>query len=1268
MSRLESIIKGGFYPLLEEWQPYLTNLFKPSKSEGRILDPFAGEGVAVEYLGNSLNLLPYAVENDLERGAVIQQKFGPVRGVIDDCYGMQMSNNSFPFIYLNPPYMPDEFSDSRRAEYKALQHHWKYLQLEGLMIWVVYAQQLTKAAARSFFNNCSRVDIYRFPELHMNTYTQICVVGRKRDRYSDRTGFSDFQIDEAIERFAALAQTPEKIRDIRKGVRVPKGAPEGFDPRYDIPPAKYVKFFNFVPQRPDPKALLKLCVEYGAQNLPNIREVVQLPQELPRITPVAKPRNGQLAVVIASGMIDGIEVEHEGKRCLLRGSVKRVTIQVKEEHDEDNKGNKTGREVYHDIPQSQIVILADNGEVFNISDDDKLVAFIQQHRAELMDYFEKVYKPAYDMLIDPLWAETYDTLKIKGDKDMLPTQEYVATAATEHLLREPSLIIVGEPSVGKTAIAIAVNANMVKAERMKLHNVASLDSIGQRYNLDPRKLRGLKPGEVTIVLCPANMPSKWKREINDMYPEAIAEILTNVLEVRAFFDAAETSERPHIGIITFERAKLAETWGGACMIRNKRGKIPVVDEQTKEQRTQIVTKPLVMCPTTGELMMVNVRGAKVHVAADSLKARKYFYEGAVFNGHQWRPSQDGKNELHKDYRVATDQQGLAMWQDERMYGLPKSGNGRVMFDEEDIEIHEGRHSVVHRKITENLWPDEPILDEWIAQKGVRVYESSSKRSHIDKRLREKKLKAYRVGDGDRELDKMLKGLSISTYYAGEGRRVPRNPRYPLAQFIARKYKGRIGLVVVDELHKSKGIDTDIGFAARTLCMVANKALGLTGTLYGGVASSIYAIEFVFNRRVREGFPWVRSSKPMHWMETMGVLEDVYESKAEYKNGHFAGYKRYQSVQSKEVPGCSPLLVRELLDHTLFVGLKDLGKAMPLFFEKPEEVEMDAGMAANYDHVYEFLKQYNAECIKAGDGSFTGAFYQGCLGLPDSMHRVNEVYHNTAIDKNDKSKGYTNKHVLTIQPIGDYVKPKEEMLADRLTKVIERGDRAIVFLNQSATRDIRDRIMNEVIIPNVPGAKPFILHTSVDADERMDYIENRVESGHNILICNPKLVAEGVDLIWFNHTFYIEINSSLHIMGQSSRRTWRLNQTSEEVFVYYLYYDDVFQNAAVYSIAEKTQAANVLYGNEGGSLSSLSESANIFETIAKVVKEGMKVSRDVMAAKFNSAAYDDADFLESSWYAEPRAKQIIERPVFVEPVVEEQSVEDFVQDLDLFGNW
>jgi len=146
----------------------------------------------------------------------------------------------------------------------------------------------------------------------------------------------------------------------------------------------------------------------------------------------------------------------------------------------------------------------------------------------------------------------------------------------------------------------------------------------------------------------------------------------------------------------------------------------------------------------------------------------------------------------------------------------------------------------------------------------------------------------------------------------------RNPRMPLAEYIATVFPNRVYLYLCDEIHEAKSTSTDQGAAMMTLAQTSEKVVGLTGTLYGGVASSLYGMEFVFNPRVRQNYPWGIKGQA-GWVRDMGALERIVEYRPEYdKGGHYTGKRRVEQ-KPKEAPGCSPLLVREIIDHTVFVG-------------------------------------------------------------------------------------------------------------------------------------------------------------------------------------------------------------------------------------------------------------------------------------------------------------------------------------------------------------
>ena len=167
----------------------------------------------------------------------------------------------------------------------------------------------------------------------------------------------------------------------------------------------------------------------------------------------------------------------------------------------------------------------------------------------------------------------------------------------------------------------------------------------------------------------------------------------------------------------------------------------------------------------------------------------------------------------------------------------------------------------------------------------------------------------------------------------------------------------------------------------TLAQTAEKVVGLTGTLYGGVASSLYGMEFVFNPRVRQNYPWGIKGQA-GWVRDMGALERIVEYRPEYdKGGHYTGKRRIEQ-KPKEAPGCSPLLVREIIDHTVFVGLQDIGRDMPEFEEIPVPIPMDADMALHYNRAKDKLGTYLFQCRMEGDASFLGTVSPDTAGLAD----------------------------------------------------------------------------------------------------------------------------------------------------------------------------------------------------------------------------------------------------------------------------------------------
>ncbi len=258
-----------------------------------------------------------------------------------------------------------------------------------------------------------------------------------------------------------------------------------------------------------------------------------------------------------------------------------------------------------------------------------------------------------------------------------------------------------------------------------------------------------------------------------------------------------------------------------------------------------------------------------------------------------------------------------------------------------------------------------------------------------------------------------------------GNHPTKNPRTPLAEYLATAFPGRIYLYIPDEMHECKSASTDQGEAMMILANAATKTLGMTGTLYGGCASSLYNIEFVFNPRVRQRYPW---GKVNEWVRDMGCLERTIEYKPQYdKAGVYSGKRRIEQ-KPKEAPGCSPVLVSEIIDHVVFVGLNDIGKRMPDFTEVPVAIPVDADVAALYTEAKHKLGQYLFQCRLEGDASALGMYLQTLLSWPSAPYREEACIHRKRLTK--ESDDFIEIPVHTIPALDEErLYAKEQWLID-----------------------------------------------------------------------------------------------------------------------------------------------------------------------------------------------------------------------------------------------
>ncbi|MEM3554331.1 MAG: hypothetical protein QXU79_00715, partial [Candidatus Micrarchaeaceae archaeon] len=383
-----------------------------------------------------------------------------------------------------------------------------------------------------------------------------------------------------------------------------------------------------------------------------------------------------------------------------------------------------------------------------------------------------------------------------------------------------------------------------------------------------------------------------------------------------------------------------------------------------------------------------------------------------------------------------------------------------------------------------------------------------------------------------------------------------NPRWPIGDFLARRFRGKIDLFISDEVHQSKGQSTDQGYAFGSLIRAARHTLALTGTIFGGTASSVFYLYHRLGDSQVRRYPW---SDVRRWIEHYGVLETVIEEKenGDDRYGCYTANRRV-SRRTREIPGVSPALVPLLLSSTVFLRLQDLGYKLPPYREVPVLLEMAPNQARDYTRLDKALQAAFRQ-----DFRLLSAYLQSTLSRPNACFRDEEV---------TTPEG---KCVYLAPALPeDVLYPKEAWLVEHCRREAEKGRKVLVYLRQTGTRDIQPRLAR---ILEDAGLRVRVLRQSVEPSRREEWLR-RESPRCDVLLCNPRLVETGLDLLDFPSMVFYEIEYSLYTLMQAARRSWRLGQV-HPVEVFWPVYRGTMEHRAVALIGRKIAAASLVYGDE-----------------------------------------------------------------------------------------
>ena len=422
-------------------------------------------------------------------------------------------------------------------------------------------------------------------------------------------------------------------------------------------------------------------------------------------------------------------------------------------------------------------------------------------------------------------------------------------------------------------------------------------------------------------------------------------------------------------------------------------------------------------------------------------------------------------------------------------------------------------------------------------------------------------------------------------------------------YIGRHMKGWWDYAIADELHQLAQ-ETAQGNNLGVLYRCSRKLIGLTGTLMGGYADDLFNLFYRMTPRqmVAEGFAAGGSGR-RDFAERYGVLESI-EKIPDADNACTRAQKT--TVRQVRKPGASPLVFGKfLMASTAFVTLEDIAAYLPSYEESVIEVEMDAELGKAYAEIEKDIR----EAVKQnrGNRSLMSLMMHRLLLYPDHPFGIGEIWGK----RFNPHLGCLEPFLVTTAPdlSEDFVYAKERKLIEDIRGELGRGRRCQVYATFTGEHDVAARLER---VLRQAGLRVAVLRPTVPTLKRELWYEKQLKDGVEVVICHPKLVETGLDLLAFPTLYFYETGYSLHTLRQASRRSWRIGQ-KHPVQVKFFVSKDTTQTTCLRLMGKKMLVALMMEGKfSGEGIHSLESDEDMMSAMARELVERGRVGESADA--------------------------------------------------------
>ncbi len=397
-------------------------------------------------------------------------------------------------------------------------------------------------------------------------------------------------------------------------------------------------------------------------------------------------------------------------------------------------------------------------------------------------------------------------------------------------------------------------------------------------------------------------------------------------------------------------------------------------------------------------------------------------------------------------------------------------------------------------------------------------------------------------------------------------------RNKIARMAPVEYMGRYmhewwDYAIADEIHQLAG-DTAQGNALGVLARAAKRFLGLTGTLLSGYADDLFNTLFRTDARtmVEDGYEWGSAGRE-RFTRDYGVIETIERITAE---DNACSKKTKKVVTIRRRPGASPLLFgKYLMDHCAFIGLEDISDGLPSYREDVIPVAMEKPLKS----AYEELEKEITACLQdhRGNSSVLSTMLNALLAWPDHPYGFGTLCGSEFNPETKCRERFVIAETVDLDKNAIYA--KEQALIGEVKAQLARGRKCQIYAVYTTKHDVTARLERLLW---AEGIRVAVLRATVPTHKREAWYREQGLRGTDVVICHPKIVETGLDLLDFPTILFHETGYSLHTLRQASRRSWRIGQR-RPVEVKFFAYKDTMQEVCLRLMGKKLLVALAMEG-------------------------------------------------------------------------------------------